>query len=84
MNIERDQLLSTFGMSEYEDIAYSILKFIDFDLEKTFSRKDITENEMVFTMFGIAGWLSNFYFPKGRYTVSPGFVDRLKEKGILK
>lgn len=96
--LERDHLLNTFGWSEFETLAFDIIKFLDSDLSLSFDREQVTDNETLFTQFAASGWISvNWYkirpakiekdvpagFSRGRsFTVSEQFINRLKEKNI--
>ena len=81
--ITKEMLRDTFGWHEYEVLAFSILKYIDLDFSKTFRREDVTDNEQIFAMFEISGWLSIDWFPSPSFKVSDSFINRLREKNII-
>ncbi len=87
-------LLSTFGCSEFEQLACAIIRFLQSDEKedthgydqgegwtKCFRMERFKEfSPSLFAMFCASGWLITGWFPKYVFTVSPAFVERVNEK----
>ena len=79
--VKKEDLLNTFGLCEFEDLAFNIIKFTEGDFTKSFFISDVTDDPAIFAMFAASGWLYTEWFPqKRKFVVSKGFIERLKEK----
>ena len=83
---------STFGMTEYEMLAKSIVEFLAKGVsehikksgyaegegwDKQFVIEDVTDDPHLFACFAASGMVKNTYSPKGGFVVSDEFIERL-------
>lgn len=50
--------------------------------EKSFYMRDLPIDSTLFAMLCAAGWIQNYWFPKGSFVVSQDFVSRLEGKWL--
>jgi len=51
---------------------------------KSFYMSDVTSDGVLFAMFCCAGWITHIWLPKGAFTVSDAFVERvIAKKGAI-